>query len=79
LDRCTTRGRRRRLAYTFRWEEPTPDDQETVVTLTLDAVNESTSFHLSQGRFATEERLAVDQGGWTDSLVKLRRFLESRT
>jgi uncharacterized protein YndB with AHSA1/START domain len=24
-----------RLAYTFRWEDPTPDDQETVVTLSL--------------------------------------------
>lgn len=69
----------RRLAYTFRWEEPAPDDQETVVTLTLDAVGEGTSFHLSQGKFATEERLALHQSGWTDSLVKLRRFLESRT
>ena len=69
----------RRLAYTFRWEEPAPDDQETVVTLTLDALTERTSFHLSQGKFATEERLALHQSGWADSLVKLRRFLESRT
>jgi uncharacterized protein YndB with AHSA1/START domain len=67
----------RRLAYTFRWEEPDPDDQETVVTLTLDAQAEGTSFHLSQGKFATADRLALHRSGWTDSLVKLRRFLGS--
>jgi uncharacterized protein YndB with AHSA1/START domain len=27
-----------RLVYTFRWEEPDPDDRETVVALALDAV-----------------------------------------
>ncbi len=26
----------RRLSYTFRWEEPDPDDRETVVTLSLE-------------------------------------------
>lgn len=67
----------RRLAYSFRWEEPAPDDQETVVTLTLDAVGKGTRLHVSQGMFATEDRLALHQSGWTDSLVKLRRFLES--
>ena len=69
----------RRLAYSFRWEEPAPDDQETVVTLTLDALPEGTELHISQGEFATEDRLALHENGWRDSLVKLRRFLESRT
>ena len=32
-----------RLAYTFRWEEPDPDDRETMVTLSLRDLGESTS------------------------------------
>ena len=44
-----------RLVYTFRWEEPDPDDRETVVALSLDTVGDSTAVLLSQGEFATEE------------------------
>jgi uncharacterized protein YndB with AHSA1/START domain len=64
-----------RLAYTFRWDEPTPDDRETVVTLTLDAVGEGTELRVRQDEFATEERLALHRGGWTDSLDKLSALL----
>ena len=60
-----------RLVYTFRWDEPDPDDRETVVTLTLTPVTGGTEVSLSQGEFATEERLALHRGGWTDSLEKL--------
>jgi uncharacterized protein YndB with AHSA1/START domain len=66
-----------RLAYTFRWEEPDPDDRETVVTLSLDALDDATKVALSQGEFATEARLALHKTGWTDSLVKLRELLAS--
>lgn len=66
-----------RLAYTFRWEEPHPDDQETLVALSLDAVGDGTQVKLSQGEFATEERLALHRGGWTDSFEKLRMLVES--
>jgi uncharacterized protein YndB with AHSA1/START domain len=66
-----------RLVYTFRWEEPTPDDRETVVTLSLEAVGEATEVSLSQGSFATEERLTLHQGGWTDGFEKLRVLAES--
>lgn len=66
----------RRLAYTFRWEEPDPDDRETVVTLTLDEVGAATRLSLRQGEFATEARLELHRSGWTDSLVKLRELLE---
>jgi uncharacterized protein YndB with AHSA1/START domain len=62
----------RRLAYSFRWEEPTPDDQDTVVTLTLDALPHGTRVSLSQGEFANEDRLALHESGWADSLEKLR-------
>ena len=65
------------LAFTFRWDEPTPDDRETVVTLTLDVVGEATELALRQGDFATEERLALHRGGWSDSLDKLSALLEA--
>jgi uncharacterized protein YndB with AHSA1/START domain len=65
----------RRLAYTFRWDEPTPDDRETIVALSLSAVGGGTELALRQGEFATEERLALHRGGWTDSLDKLSALL----
>jgi uncharacterized protein YndB with AHSA1/START domain len=65
------------LGFTFRWDEPTPDDRETVVTLTLDVVGEATELSLRQGDFATEERRALHRGGWSDSLDKLSALLEA--
>jgi len=67
----------RRLAYTFRWEEPDPDDQETIVTLSLDALGDATRVSLSQGEFASGARLELHKSGWTESLVKLRAFIGS--
>jgi uncharacterized protein YndB with AHSA1/START domain len=66
-----------RLVYTFVWEEPTPDDQETVVTLSLGDRGRDTAFVLDQGPFATEERRALHEGGWTDSLERLEASLRS--
>lgn len=66
-----------RLVYTFRWEEPDPDDQETVVRLSLGVVGEATEVSLSHGEFATEARLMLHRSGWTDSFVKLRQVVES--
>jgi len=66
-----------RLVYTFRWEEPTPDDRETVVTLTLVVLGDATEVSLLQGWFATEERLALHRSGWTDGFEKLRAVVES--
>ena len=67
-----------RLAYTFRWDEPTADDRETVVTLTLDEVGEATELSLRQGEFATGERLDLHRRGWSDSLDKLSALLDAR-
>lgn len=64
-----------RLAYTFRWDEPTPDDRETVATLTLDADGGATVLAVRHGDFATEERLELHRGGWTDSLDELAALL----
>ena len=70
----------RRLAYTFRWEEPDPADQETVATLSLDTRGDhgdATRLSLSHGEFASQARLELHQNGWTESLVKLRELLGS--
>jgi uncharacterized protein YndB with AHSA1/START domain len=67
-----------RLRFTFRWDEPVPDDRETVVELTLNALDERTHVTLTQGGFATEERLELHRGGWTDSFEKLDVLLEAR-
>jgi len=45
-----------RLVYTFRWEEPDPDDRETVVTLSLNDRGDSTEVVVVQSGFATEAR-----------------------
>lgn len=66
-----------RLAYTFRWEEPDPDDRETVVRLSVDAVGDGVEVALWQGEFATEARLELHRSGWGDSFEKLRAFVES--
>jgi uncharacterized protein YndB with AHSA1/START domain len=66
----------RRLSYTFRWEEPTPDDRETVVVLTLEPAAGGTALALSQGSFATEERLLLHRDGWSQSLEKLRTLVD---
>jgi uncharacterized protein YndB with AHSA1/START domain len=61
-----------RLAYTFAWEEPDPDDVETLVTLSLsDAEAGRTTVRLEQGVFTTEARLALHHDGWSGALEKL--------
>ena len=60
-----------RLVYTFAWEEPAPDDRETVVDLSLASTGTGTRLALSQGPFLTEERLALHRDGWSDSFEKL--------
>jgi len=67
-----------RLAYTFRWEEPVPDDRETVVVLGLRSAGDSTRLSLLQEGFATEERVDLHRSGWTDSLEKLGELLAQR-
>ncbi len=61
-----------RLAFTFVYEEPGPDDVETLVTLTLrEPAAGSTDLALQQSGFATEDRLELHRGGWSDSLERL--------
>ena len=65
------------LAYTFRWEEPDPDDRETVVRLALGVMADSTRLSLRHGEFATEARLALHTSGWTESLQRLAELTAS--
>ena len=64
-----------RLAYTFRWDPPHPDDRDTVVTLSLENRGEGTELRLTQGKFATEERCSLHEAGWTESFERLEQLL----
>ncbi len=66
-----------RLSFTFRWEEPDPDDVETVVTVSLVDLGNSTRLTVQQGAFVTEARRELHEGGWSESLRKLENLLAS--
>lgn len=64
-----------RLAFTFAWEDPDPDDVENLVRLSFRDLDGSTAIGLVQGPFKTDARLALHRDGWTDSFDKLERML----
>jgi uncharacterized protein YndB with AHSA1/START domain len=64
-----------RLAYTFVWEDPDPDDAETLVELSFRDLGESTQVVLAQRPFKTEPRRELHRNGWTDSLNKLEQLI----
>jgi uncharacterized protein YndB with AHSA1/START domain len=66
-----------RLAYTFVWEEPDPDDVENLVDLSFRELGESTEVALVQGPFKTEARRALHRDGWTDGFDKLERVMSA--
>jgi uncharacterized protein YndB with AHSA1/START domain len=63
-----------RLAYTFIWEDPDPDDVDNLVRLSLRSLGERTELTLTQAPFKTEARWELHRDGWTDSLDKLERL-----
>jgi uncharacterized protein YndB with AHSA1/START domain len=67
-----------RLAYTFIWEDPDPDDVETVARLSFRGLGESTEIALTQGPFKTEARRALHRDGWRDSFDKLERLISAQ-
>jgi uncharacterized protein YndB with AHSA1/START domain len=67
-----------RLAYTFRWEEPDPDDRETVVTLSLGDLGGATELIVDQGFFASEGRRSLHEQGWTEALDRLHELFSGR-
>lgn len=68
-----------RLAFTFVWAEPDPDDVETLVELTFRGPGEGTEVALRQGPFKTEARWELHRDGWGDSFDKLERLLSARS
>jgi uncharacterized protein YndB with AHSA1/START domain len=67
-----------RLAFTFVWEDPDPDDVETLASLAFRDLGESTGVALTQGPFKTDARRALHRDGWGDSFDKLERLLSAR-
>ena len=64
-----------RLAYTFVWEDPDPDDNETVAELSFRDLGESTEVTLVQGPFKTEARRELHRNGWTDCFDRLEQLI----
>jgi len=67
-----------RLAFTFVWEDPDPDDVENLVALSFRDLGEATEVALTQGPFTTEARRALHRDGWTDSFDKLERLISTQ-
>jgi uncharacterized protein YndB with AHSA1/START domain len=67
-----------RLAYTFVYEDPDPDDVETLVGLSLRDLGGSTEIDFTQGTFKTEARRALHRDGWTDSFDKLEQLISAK-
>ena len=65
----------RQLAFTFAYEEPDPDDQETLVAMTFESAEQGTRVLVEQGPFKTPARCALHTDGWTDSLERLEQAL----
>jgi len=66
-----------RLAYTFVWEPPDPDDRETLVTLSFRQVDGLTEVNYTQAVFATEQRRALHEQGWRESFERLQQLLSA--
>lgn len=67
-----------RLAYTFMWEEPDPDDVENSVALSFRGLGDSTEVVLMQCPFKTSERRTLHCNGWTDAFDRLERLVSPR-
>ena len=64
-----------RLAFTFVYEDPNPDDVDTLVELSFRDLGESTEVTYTQGPFKSAARRALHRDGWTDSFDKLEQFI----
>jgi len=66
-----------RLVYTFVYEEPAPDDVETLVSLSFRDLGEATAVTMTQSGFKTGARRARHRDGWADSFDELERFISA--
>jgi uncharacterized protein YndB with AHSA1/START domain len=61
--------------YTFEWDPPTPDDQPTLVTLALQPAEAGSHLVVEHGPFKTDERYALHEAGWRDTLDRLEAWV----
>ena len=66
----------RQLAFTFVWDPPAPEDQETLAELSLDDEPSGTAITLTQGPFATEARRELHETGWSEGFERLRSLFD---
>jgi uncharacterized protein YndB with AHSA1/START domain len=59
------------------WEPPDLDDRGTLVTLSFREVDGSTEVNFTQGVFATQQRRALHEQGWTESFQRLQELLSA--
>jgi uncharacterized protein YndB with AHSA1/START domain len=64
-----------RLAYTFVYEKPDPDDVDTLVELSFRDLGESTEVVFTQGPFKTAARRGLHRDGWTDCFDRLEQLI----
>jgi uncharacterized protein YndB with AHSA1/START domain len=64
-----------RLAFTFVYEDPDPDDVDTLVELSFRDLDESTEVVFTQGPFKTPARCALHRDGWADTFDRLEQFI----
>jgi uncharacterized protein YndB with AHSA1/START domain len=64
-----------RLAFTFVYENPDPDDVENLVGLSFRDLGGATEVSFTQGPFKTEDRWALHRDGWNDSFDRLERLI----
>jgi uncharacterized protein YndB with AHSA1/START domain len=67
-----------RLVFTFVYEDPDPEDVETLAELSFRDLGESTEVVFTQGPFKTEARRELHRNGWTDSFDRLEQFISQR-
>ena len=65
-----------RLVYTFNWDPPDADDVETQVVLVLKELGTRTELEMTHGVFATAERRALHEAGWTEALDRLQELMQ---
>lgn len=64
-----------RLAFTFVYEDPDPDDVETLAELSFRDLGAATRVVHTQGPFKTEARVALHRDGWRDSFERLEQLI----
>jgi len=60
-----------RFVCTWRWEEPDGDIGETLLTVELKALGDSTEVTLTHEGFPSAEATSSHEGGWTSILERL--------